>query len=141
MPRSKKQQCHLAKAYRLRKYEQRVEELSASATKLIMQRHSQLSEEELVGIQDNHNANAEIAGELSDFENESELEYMDEEYLSDDDLELDSKEASKLTLSTAIPYGMETLVEQEKPNAFTMLMSSARTGRDAVFDKASFKYQ
>jgi hypothetical protein len=57
---SKKQQCHLVKACRLRKCEQRVEELSASAVKLIMQRHSQLSEEELVGIQDNHNSNAEF---------------------------------------------------------------------------------
>jgi hypothetical protein len=140
VPRSKKQQCYLAKAHRLRKCEQRVEELSASAVKLIMQRHSQLSEEELVGIQDNHNANAEIANELSDFENESELEYTDEEYLSEDDLEPDSEEANRLTLSTAIPYGMETLVEQERPNAYTMLMSSARTGRDAVFDKASSKY-
>jgi hypothetical protein len=44
-----------------------------------MQRHSQLSEEELVGVQENHNADAEIIGELSDFENESELEYTDEE--------------------------------------------------------------
>jgi hypothetical protein len=34
----------------------------------------------LVGIQDNHNANAEIAGELSDIENDSKLEYTDEEY-------------------------------------------------------------
>jgi hypothetical protein len=48
---------------------------------------------------------------------------------------------NKLALSTAIPYEMETLLEQEKPNTFMMLMSSARTGRDAVFDKASFKYQ
>jgi hypothetical protein len=56
VPRSKKQQCHLIKARRLRKCEQRVDELSASAVKLIMQRHSQLSEEELVGIQDNYNA-------------------------------------------------------------------------------------
>jgi hypothetical protein len=38
-----------------------------------------LSEEELVGIQDN--ADAEISGVLSDFENKSELEYKDEEYL------------------------------------------------------------
>jgi hypothetical protein len=34
-----------------------------------MQRDSQLSEKELVEIQYNHNANAETAGELSDFEN------------------------------------------------------------------------
>jgi hypothetical protein len=85
-----------------------------------MQRHSQLSEEELVGIQDNHNSNAEFWNYLSGFENESELEYTDKEYLSEDDLELDSEEMNRLTLSTAIPYGMETLVEQEKSNAFTM---------------------
>jgi hypothetical protein len=42
-----------------------------------MQRHSQLSEEELVGVQENHNADTEITGKFSDFENESELEYTD----------------------------------------------------------------
>jgi hypothetical protein len=102
IPRPKKQQCHLFGARCLRKCEQRVKELSASAVKVITQRPSQLLEEELVGVQDNHDADpgAEIAGELSDFENESELEYIDEEYLSEDDLELDSEEANRLILST-----------------------------------------
>jgi hypothetical protein len=54
----------------------------------------------LVRIQDNHDADAEIAGELSGFENESELEYTDEVYLSEDDLELDSEEVNWLVLST-----------------------------------------
>jgi hypothetical protein len=35
-------------------------------------------------------------------------------------LELDSEEVKRLTLGTAIPYGMETLVEKKKSNAFTM---------------------
>jgi hypothetical protein len=53
MPRPKKQQCHLIRARHLRKSEQRVKELSASAVKVIM--HSQLSKEEPVGVQDNDN--------------------------------------------------------------------------------------
>jgi hypothetical protein len=75
MPRPKKQKPHLARACRLRECEQKVKELSASAVEVIMQRHSQLSEEELVGVQENHDADAEIAWELSEFENESELKY------------------------------------------------------------------
>jgi hypothetical protein len=43
MPRPKKQQCHLARAFRLRKCEKRVEELSASVIKVVMQWPSQLS--------------------------------------------------------------------------------------------------
>jgi hypothetical protein len=46
----------------------------------------------MVRIQDNHDADAEISGELSDFGNEFGLEYTDEEYLSEDDLELDQVE-------------------------------------------------
>jgi hypothetical protein len=95
-----------------------------------MQRHSQLSEEELVGVQENHNADAEIIGELSDFENESELEYTDGSYLSEADLELDSEEVNRHVLSTTIPDGIEKLVEQEKPNAFTMLMDDVQTDSD-----------
>jgi hypothetical protein len=34
------------------------------------------------------------------FENESELEYIDEEYLSENDLELDSEEVNRLAFST-----------------------------------------
>jgi hypothetical protein len=37
--------------------------------KVIMQQHSQLPKEELVGVQDNHDTDVEIADELSDFEN------------------------------------------------------------------------
>jgi hypothetical protein len=79
MPCPKKQKSHLSRAHRLRECEQNVKELSASVVEVIMQRHSQLSEEELVGVQENHNADAEMTGELSDFENEFELEYTDEE--------------------------------------------------------------
>jgi hypothetical protein len=52
VPHSKKQQRYLVRVRHLRKCAQRVEELSASAVKLIMQWHSQLSEEELIGVQD-----------------------------------------------------------------------------------------
>jgi hypothetical protein len=100
-----------------------------------------LQKEELVGVQDNNDANAETASGLSDFENESELEYTDEEYFNEDDLEIDSEEMNMLVLSTAVPDGIETLVEQEKSDAFTMLMSSARSRGDAVFDTTSFKDQ
>jgi hypothetical protein len=93
-----------------------------------MQQYSQLSREELVGVQDN---NAEIAWELSDFENEV--------YLSEDDLELDSEEVNMHFLSIAVPDGIETLIEQEKPKAFTMLMTSAYSRGDAVFGTTSFK--
>jgi hypothetical protein len=97
-----------------------------------MQRHSQLSEEKPVGIQDNYDADTEITGELSDFENESELEYTDEVYLSEDYLELDLDEVNRLALSTAVSYGMDMLVEQEKFNAFTMLMCSAHTRQSFI---------
>jgi hypothetical protein len=66
-------------------------------------------------VQDNHDTDAEIIGELSDFENESELEYTDEEYFSEDDLESDLEEVNRLVLSTAVLDDIETLVEQEKP--------------------------
>jgi hypothetical protein len=70
MPRPKKQQWHLVRARCLRKSGQRVEGLSASAIKVIMQQDSQLSEEELVEVQEN--TDAEIAKELFDFENAGE---------------------------------------------------------------------
>jgi hypothetical protein len=55
----------------------------------------------LVGVQENHNADAEITEVLSDFENKSELEYTDEEYLNEDDLELDSNDlVNKPVLNT-----------------------------------------
>jgi hypothetical protein len=130
MPRPKKQKSHLSKARRLRKCEQKVKELSASAVEVIMQRHSQFLEEELVRVQGNRNADAEITGELSNFEKESELEYTDEEYLSEDDLEPDSEEVNRPVLSTTIPDGIETLVEHEKPNASTMLMDDVQTDSD-----------
>jgi hypothetical protein len=58
---------------------------------------------------------AEIAGGFSDFENESKLEYIDEEYLSENDLELDLGEVNRPILSTDVPDNIKTLVEQEKP--------------------------
>jgi hypothetical protein len=54
MPHPNKQQCHVVRARYLRKCEQRADELSASAVKVIMQQRSQLSKEELVGVQDNN---------------------------------------------------------------------------------------
>jgi hypothetical protein len=113
MLRPKKQQCHLVRARHLRKCEQRVKELAASTVKVIMQQHSQLSKEELVGVQDNNNDNAKISREVSDFKNESGLEYTDEEYLSEDDMELDPEEVKMHVLSAAVPNDIEeTLVEQ-----------------------------
>jgi hypothetical protein len=123
MPRLKKQQCHLVRARHLRNCKQRVKELSASAVKVIMQQRSQLSKGGLIGAQDNNDANAKISGELSDFENESDLEYTDEEYLSEDDLGLDSEEVSMLVLSTTVLDGIETLVEQENLMPLRCLVS------------------
>jgi hypothetical protein len=56
-------------------------------------------------------------------------------------LELDSEEVNRPVLSTTILDDIEKLVEQDRPNAFTILMSSALTGGGVVFDIAPFKYQ
>jgi hypothetical protein len=80
MLRPKKQQCHLVRGHHLRKCEQRVKELAASTVKVInLTTAFSIVKEKLVGVQDNHDADTKITEELSDFENESELEYTDEE--------------------------------------------------------------